>query len=193
MTTVKIFGFPPSTYTQSAILTAEDVGVPYELAPLEFKEASHLARHPYGKMPAMEHGPVKLYETLAIMAYLDRELGASKLTPDKPVGNATMLMWASVGIDYGYRSLVCPLHGDDIAAQDATQAAEQLKLLDAGLGKQAFFCGDSVSLADFLLFPMVRFALNKLGETKPAGLPALTTWQSRISERESARRLEKIA
>jgi glutathione S-transferase len=126
------------------------------------------------------------------MAYLDRKLGDSKLTPNTVDGYATMLMWASVGIDYGYGCLVSPLHADELNTEVITQAAEQLKLLDAGLGTQNFLCGSSLSLADLLLFPMVRFALTKIGDTKPNGLKALTTWNSRISARASVRRLEKV-
>ncbi len=39
-----------------------------------FQSAEHLARHPFGRVPVLEHDGFMLYETQAILRYLDRVL-----------------------------------------------------------------------------------------------------------------------
>ncbi len=88
-----------STNAVGVLLRADrrEAGVDVELGPLEFKKPSHLALHPYGKLPAFEHEDVRLFETLAIVTYLDRVFGGSKLTPSDPVTQAHRLQWISGG------------------------------------------------------------------------------------------------
>ncbi len=193
MQNVEIFGFSPSTYTQTAIMIAYESEAPFSVKPLEFKKSSHLALHPYGKMPVLKHGSVVLYETLAIGAYLDRVFGKSRLTPKGDEQYAQMLSWASVAIDYVYPRLVGAFLADEVSTEDKTAAAEQLKLLDVGLGKKHYFGGDQVSLADLMLYPMVKYGQDKLTDAQPDGLPALEAWRVRLAQRESVKHVEEIA
>jgi len=188
MTVLKIYGFAPSTYTKTALMTAAEVGVEVALAPLEFKKPSHFALHPYGKMPVLEDGDVRLFETLAIASYLDRVYGQGKLVPNDPVTQAKMLQWVSAAIDYAYEDLVAQLHADQPSPEAVSRAAEQLKLLDGGLSKAPYFAGPELSLADLVLFPMVEFAVAKLGDNGLGSLPALKRWRSALSKRPSAKK-----
>ena len=64
--------------------TLEEKGASYRLAPMApgaHKSPEHLARHPFGRVPVLEHGGFVLYETQAILRYLDRVLPAPALTP----------------------------------------------------------------------------------------------------------------
>lgn len=188
MTRVLIHGFAPSTYTKTALLVAAEVGLDVELTPLEFKQPSHYRLHPYGKMPVLEHGELKLFETLAIETYLDRVFGGSKLEPSDPVVHARMLQWVSAAIDYAYEDLVAQLHADQPDAEAVARAAEQLKLLDAALGDAPYFAGDQLTLADFMLFPMVEFARTKLSDTCLDSLSALRRWHAALSQRPSVKK-----
>ena len=64
--TLTFYGFAPSTFVQSARLIAAEKSTSHEIAPLEFHQPSHFALHPFGKMPAMEHDGVRLFEVAAI-------------------------------------------------------------------------------------------------------------------------------
>jgi len=185
-----IYGFAPSTYTQTALLTAAEVGADVEVGPLEFKQASHLAKHPYGKMPAFEHDDVRLFETLAIATYLDRAFGNGRLSPADSVQQATMLQWISVAIDYAYEDLVNGLHGDDTKASAITAACEQLALLDAGLGQRRFFAGDAITLADLFLYPMIEYASQKLDSSGLKHLKALNRWRKLMAQRPSTKQVK---
>ncbi len=56
MTTMTLHGFAPSTYTRTCRMAALEKGVDHDLVPVAYGEPSHLALHPFGKMPAMSHG-----------------------------------------------------------------------------------------------------------------------------------------
>lgn len=178
-----IYGFPQSTYTRTALMTAQAAGIDVELAPIEFKRASHFALHPYGRMPAFQHEGVRLFETLAIVSYLDRVFGGSRLTPSAPVAQAQMFQWISVAIDYAYEDLVNGMHSERPSVEAITAACEQLKLIDAGLETREFLAGTSLSLADLFLYPMVEYASVKLDERVWTGLPEVRRWRTAVSER----------
>jgi glutathione S-transferase len=188
MTELKIYGFAPSTYTQTALMVAAEAGAAPTLAPLEFKKPSHFALHPYGKMPVLEHGEVKLFETLAIASYVDQVLGGGRLQPHDPAGRARMLQWISVAVDYAYEDLVNKLHEDEPSAEAVTAAGEQLGLLDRALGAHPYFGGDALTLADLFLYPMVEFAVGKLGEASVRKLPRLARWRDALAARPGARK-----
>lgn len=181
-----IYGFPASTFTQTALMAAREAGVDVALGPLEFKKASHLALHPYGKMPAFEHDGVRLFETLAIVTYLDRVFGKSKLTPTDPLAQAHMLQWISVAIDYAYEDLVNGMHPETPSTEAITAACEQLKLIDAGLEGREFLAGSSFSLADLFLYPMIAYAAQKLDQGVWSGLAEVDRWRATIATRPSA-------
>ncbi len=188
MPSLKIHGFPPSTYTQTALMVAAEAGAETALQPLDFKNPSHFALHPYGKMPVLEHDEVTLFETLAIVIYIDSAIGGARLQPTETIGRARMFQWISVAIDYAYEDLVDGLHDETPSAEAVTRAAEQLRLLDARLADVTNFAGDSFTLADLFLFPMVEHAVRKLGEQSVRALPHLVRWRSAVSNRPSATR-----
>lgn len=182
----KIYGFAPSTYTQTALMVAAECGLELEPSPLEFKQPSHFALHPYGKMPVLEHGELRLFETLAIASYLDRQFGDSKLSPRDPINHARMLQWVSVAIDYAYEDLVNGLHGDAPSKEARAAAREQLTLIAGGLAPSPYLAGEELSLADLFMYPMIEFAAKKLGPTGLSGLPAIESWRRALSKQKSA-------
>jgi glutathione S-transferase len=70
------------------LLAAEALGLPYESKLLEFSKGQHrtpeyLALNPRGKVPVLRHGDFVLYESLAMIEYLDR-LGPGALYGSTP-------------------------------------------------------------------------------------------------------------
>ena len=69
-----VHGIPGSPYVRATLLALEEKGAEYELAAMGFsalKQQPHLSRHPFGRIPAFEHDGWMLYETRAIMRYVD--------------------------------------------------------------------------------------------------------------------------
>ena len=77
MTDIVVHGIPGSPYLRSALLGLHEKGAAYRLAVMGIAAArsdAHLERHPFGRIPVLEHGDFRLSETQAILRYLDRIL-----------------------------------------------------------------------------------------------------------------------
>src|SRR5215470_10621903 len=75
---------PGSPFARAVFATLEEKGARYRIAPMapgSHKSPEHLARHPFGRVPVLEHDGFMLYETAAILRYLDRVLPNPALTP----------------------------------------------------------------------------------------------------------------
>lgn len=185
---IEILGFAGSTYVQTVVAACREVGVAFELKPLAFKEPSHFALHPFGKMPVMRDGDFVLHESLAIADYVSQASGGA-LWPSAPRARARALQWASSAIDYYYPALVAGLLSESPSDAATSEAAEKLKLIDVAIdaqrGEGPWLAGEALSVADLLLYPMVRFATGKLGAEGAAGLAALSGWARRMEDRPS--------
>ena len=79
-----VYGPATSPYVWSARLALAEKGVAHELVEVsvaEFRAEPHISRHPFGKVPAFEHDGFALYETQAIMRYVDEAFAAAPLQP----------------------------------------------------------------------------------------------------------------
>jgi glutathione S-transferase len=71
---IVIYGIPGSPFLRAVQMGLEEKGAAYRLeamGPGESKTEAHLKRHPFGRVPAFQHGNFGLYETQAILRYLD--------------------------------------------------------------------------------------------------------------------------
>jgi len=88
-----VHGIPGSPYVRAALLILEEKGATYELAAMAFgtlKQQPHLSRHPFGRIPAFEHDGWMLYETRAIVRYVDAVVPGPRLQPEEPRAAARM-------------------------------------------------------------------------------------------------------
>ena len=195
MTDVILYGLPPSSYVRTAMMILACKGVPYTLTPVNFRSEEYRATHPFSRMPALKHGEVQLFESLAIGSYVDDMFDGPALIPSDPVARARMFQWISVVNDYVYDVMVrqCvaerfvkPMRGLDPDEEKIAAAkpliATQLAVLEEALTAD-YLCGDTLSLADLFLAPILAY----LGGT-PEGrdlLPAharLAAWQERMAQ-----------
>ena len=75
MSEFTIYGVPGSPYVRAALLGLEEKGCDWRFHAMAFgafKAPEHLQRHPFGRIPVMDHGDFRLYEVQAILRYLDR-------------------------------------------------------------------------------------------------------------------------
>ena len=80
-----IHSIPGSPFGRAVMATLEEKRARYRLVPVmpgTMKTPAHLALHPFGRVPVLEHDGFWLYETQAILRYLDRVLPKPPLTPD---------------------------------------------------------------------------------------------------------------
>ena len=191
---------PLSTYGRTCRMALVEKGVAYDLDPVAPQAPEQKARHPWGSVPALTHGAARLYESLAICAYVDGAFDGPPLEPEEPLARARGRQWISVFIQYFYRPaidivlqrLVVPAQGgeaDEALVTDSLPRAEKaLRVLDGALAGQAHFAGAAPSLADWLVLPLLHYLkMVPEGEKMLAAAPALVRWQAALDERESAR------
>src|SRR5690242_8758302 len=77
----EIIGSTRSTYTRAVCMVCEEKGVDYRLTETPLQSTDLRAIHPFGKMPVLRHGDVKLFESKAIATYLDRSFPAPFVFP----------------------------------------------------------------------------------------------------------------
>jgi len=73
MADTTVYGFPHSSFVHIVRLVLNHKEVPYTFHDLEPDMGSpkHLALHPFDRVPILQHGDFILYETSAIVAYLE--------------------------------------------------------------------------------------------------------------------------
>jgi glutathione S-transferase len=198
-----IHSIPGSPYGRAVLVALEEKGVQARLAPVapgSFRSAQHLARHPFGKVPVLEHGDFMLYECAAILRYVDRILPQPPLTPANPqsAGRMDQLMnindwylFQGVSNVIAFQRIVGPrllgLQPDEDAIAAAMPKAHTVfDELGRQLGDKPFFVGDSLTLADVLLAPQLDF-LRELPEWEvlTASHVNLRAWMTRMNARPS--------
>jgi len=185
------------------LATLEEKGAFYRLAPVApgtLRSPEHLALHPFGRVPVLEHDGFRLYETQAILRYLDRVLPTPALTPSDPGRAARMdqvmnvndwYLFQGVGNVIIFHRVVGPrvmgLMPDEAAIEAAMPKAHAVfNELAQLLGEQRWFAGDAISLADLMIAPAVEF-FTATPEWSVLGAPHanLVAWLARMQERPS--------
>ncbi len=194
---------PGSPFARSVLAALEEKGATYRLSPVmpgTFQSAEHLSRHPFGRVPVLEHNGFSLYETQAILRYLDRVLPTPTLTPADPKRAARMdqvmnindwYLFHGVGNVIIFHRVIGPqlmgLTPDEAAIEAAMPKARTVfSELARLLGEQPFFAGDALSLADLLVAPGVAF-FTATPEWAELGAPHanLVAWLARMEARPS--------
>jgi glutathione S-transferase len=195
-----------STYVRSTRLALHEKGVEHRLQEVDLlggahKQPPHVARHPFGKVPAFEHDGNVFYETSAILRYIDEVFPGPALMPKTPVARALVNQVMSIVDSYGYtpsvtnlfipRVLVPSMGGEtDMEKVESAKAPATLfvKELERLLANQTFFGGKDCSLADLHTLPVLAYlAATPEGKSILEGAPNLRSWLGRMVERPSAR------
>ena len=105
MSDIVLWGFDASTYVRTVKMVLAEKGVTqYKQVQLnvlkgEPKMPEHLERHPFGKVPVLDHDGMRILETTAIARYLNDVLPGKSLVPPTPKDRARMDMIISM-IDF---------------------------------------------------------------------------------------------
>ena len=198
MGTPIVFGMARSVYVRAARMTLEEKGCQYRLAEVDpFQEggppAAHLARQPFAKVPAFEHDGFRLYETDAIVRYVDEVFDGPALTPAEPKARARMTQVMRIMDNYAYPSLVWGVFVAEFREPDAAKVASAVPLVRTTLTALAdlqdgadYLAGDGLTLADLYAAPMfIYFAVAPTGRELLEEFPTLHDWLGRIKQRPS--------
>ena len=112
MSDMTLWGFDGSTYVRTVKMVLAEKGVTdFKQVPLnvlagEPKTPEHLERHPFGKVPVLDHDGMRILETTAIARYLNDVLPGKSLIPSAPKDRARMDMVIGLINSYGYGALI---------------------------------------------------------------------------------------
>ncbi len=197
-----VYGPAGSTYVWSTRLALAEKGVAHELVEVGFDEhrqEPHLARHPFAKVPAFEHDGFALYETQAILRYIDEGFPVAPLQPTDLHQFARMSQIIGIVDAYAYPAIVggilfnrrlAPRLGLPVDEAAAAAALPRARLCLAELarlmGEQPYLAGERVSLADLMAIPLLYyFSRLPEGEAAIAEQPTLLPWIARMEGRQS--------
>jgi glutathione S-transferase len=171
---IELYWGSGSPFAWRVMLTLEVKGLAYESKLLEFSKGEHkapayLVLNPRGKVPTLKDRDFVLYESLAIMSYLDRKY------PDPPLFGKTPeetgLIWRALAECESYVASA----GDKVVrpiffgkgldrVEEIEQAAQtlrrELKMIDERLAGSHWLVGEEISAADIGLFPLVQLLLR---------------------------------
>jgi glutathione S-transferase len=206
-----VFGAPYSVYVRAVRLVLEEKGVHYELIPVDIfapggPPLEHMARHPFGKIPAFEHAGFRLYEAGAITRYVDEAFLGPRLQPKDARGRARMNQIISILDSYAYRTLVWDIYVERVSRPASGGAADEQKIaralpkaqvclsaLSELIDEAPWLAGTSISLADLHAAPIMSVfqlapeATNLLGREN-----RLREWWERVSARPSFLRTQVL-
>jgi glutathione S-transferase len=199
MPVVELVGPAPSTYTRVARMVCEEKQIPYELKQSPPHSPDVDAIHPFGKVPVMRHGDFELCESKAISTYLDLSFPGPKLIPTEPRQAALTEQWVSLVntkmdgtlVRSYLLNYIFPKGSDgkpDRAVIDAVvpQVEKEIALLDRTVAKGGYLAGDSFTLADINVMPILAYLKNfPESEAAIAAARSLSTYFDRLSTRPS--------
>jgi len=203
MSAITVYGIPGSPFLRAVEVTLKEKGADYRLqamSPAEMKTPAHLAMHPFGRIPIFEQDDFRLYETQAIVRYVDEIFPNQPLTPGDPQARARMNQVIGIIEWYFFPKAAAPIAFHRIIGPrllglpcDEAAIAEAMPMagtcfaeLDRLLGDKPYFTGVSVALADIMLAAQLDlFAECAEGRELIRGTAGLPGWLDRMLSRPS--------
>jgi glutathione S-transferase len=200
-----IHGVPGSPYLRSALLGLEEKGADYRLSVMQMgdnKKPEYRALHPFGRIPVLDHGDFRLYETQAILRYLDDLFPSPAFQPKDAKQRARMNQLAGISDCYffgqtsvriSFQRIVVPMIGgtpdEAMIAAAKPDAANCVRAIES-LMAEPYLAGDEVSIADLMLAPHIfYFSITPEGREIMGG-GKLQRWIERMQARPSLRNTE---
>jgi glutathione S-transferase len=197
-----VYGPAGSTHVWSARLALAEKGVAHELVDTGLsghREEPHLSRHPFAKVPAFEHDGFMLYETQAILRYIDEGFPVAPLQStdlhqfsrmNQIMGIVSAYAAPSIGAGILFNRMLAPRLGLPVDEAAVAAALPQARLCVAEIarlmGEQPYLAGERVSLADLMAIPLFfYFAKVPEGEAPLAEHPNIPPWMRRMEARQS--------
>ncbi len=187
-----LVSFDLCPYVQRAAIVLAEKGVPFERVDidLENKPEWFLAISPRGKVPLLKVGDDVLFESAAIVEYLDEVYGP-RLHPEHPVTRARHRAWMEIG-----SAILGDIWTIETTAEEKAFAAAMAGLKDkftrieSELGDGPYFAGEAFTIVDAVFAPAFRYfdtfdQLTDLGSFD--ALPKVRKWREALSRRPSVR------
>lgn len=200
----RLFGAAYSVYVRIARLTLIEKGVDHDCVSVDIFSpdgvpAWYAERHPFKKIPAFEHGALRLFETAAIARYVDEAFPGPALQPADVAERAVMGQIVGLLDAYAYRTLVWDIYVERVSkpresgisdeariAAALPRARTCLETLAALKRPGPWLLGESLTLADLHAAPIFAYFLQASeGREMLAGFTELGSWWAHMAGRDS--------
>jgi glutathione S-transferase len=172
----------------------EEAGLAYTVRTIPFdgRETNHLARQPFGQVPFLDDGKLKIFESGACLLHLARK--SDRLMPSDPAEEAQTLQWTIAALN-SIEMVSVPwwflgLSGDNDNAL-AGWMRQRLDQLEGVLGAREWLAAGRFTVADLLMADVLRVSkVRSFGDR-----PATEAYVARVTDRPSFRkaRADQIA
>ncbi len=189
---------PNSTFSRRVRIALLEKGLEAELVELDFRGGEHkapayLTLNPYGRIPTLEDDGFVLFESTAILEYLEAKHPQPPLVPADPQGRARCAMHVKLcDLEIGVhtRALIFPTRFIapekwNLPEMDAARVkiARHLEILEGQMADGPWLLGAQYTLADVCYTPFAEF-FALIDVQIP---PRVAAWAARLLDRPSAR------
>ena len=194
---LKLHYHPFSTFSRRVRMALLEKKIACELVEIDMMARAHrseayLKLNPYGRVPTLEEDGFVLYESTAILDYLEATHPQPPLVPSDARGRAQVSMHMKLcdiqlarqtgTIIFPKRFMPEDRWDKPAMAQAKKEIEKHLEVLDAQLVGKSYLVADAYSLAEVCYTPFVEF-FSLMEVEAPANVAA---WTKRILARPSA-------
>jgi glutathione S-transferase len=197
---MKVYGHPISIMTSQVLCLLDEKNcypefVVVDVHALEQKQPAHLLRHPFGHIPVIEDDGFSLYETPAILRYIEQTRPYPAFTPEDIRDQARMNQWLCNEQAYlkpvmgklfariGAKIFGREDPGPEPVEQGLRETVRVFDIMANHLAHREYLAGAKPSLADIswtAFFPhLIEAGCGEL----IAERPALASWWNRVGQR----------
>ena len=195
---MKLYYHPLSTYSRRGRIQLIEKRLPCELVLVDMAQRKHrdpayLALNPYGRVPTLEEDGFVLYESTAILNYLEAAHPARPLVPadarrraqvDMHMKLCDLQMSRQTGaIIFPKRFLPKERWNAAAMAEAKGEIEKHLAILEPQLAGKSYLVAEQFTLADLCYIPFLEFL--PLMEIAPP--PAVAAWTERLLSRPTAK------
>lgn len=194
---IRIHLHPRSTYSRRVRIALIEKNIPHETVVVDMVNGEHRrpeyrALNPYGRVPVLEHDGFVLYESTAILGYLEATNPTPPLLPADAKGRALVDMHVKLcdlqmtrqtgAIIFPKRFLPKERWDQEAMIRAKAEIEKHLEIIDRCLVGKQYLVADRYSLADVSYVPFLEFL--PLMEISPP--PAIAAWAARLLARPSS-------
>ena len=150
---------------------AEEAGLAYEIrtVPFDGREANHLERQPFGQVPYLKDGDIRLFESGACLLHLAGK--SERLMPQEPSAAAETLQWLFAALNsiemVSVPWWVLKLSGQEQSPLDGWMD-KRLAQLEAVLGERHWLADGRFTVADLVMADVLRIPKVRAHGDRPA-------------------------
>ena len=165
----------------------EEAGLAYAVRSVAFdsRETNHLSRQPFGQVPYLDDGEVKIFESGAGLLHLARK--SENLMPRDPIGEAETVQWIIAALN-SVEMVTVPwwFLGLSGAANNGLDGWVESRLdhLEAVLSEREWLAANRFTAADLLMADILRVPKVRAYGNRPA----TESYVVRVTDRPSFRK-----